>query len=51
MLFVGCNEIDVLVCAEAIGDMSVCYILDGILGLFGAILTILYCRLKVRPTE
>lgn len=47
----GCDDVDVLVCAEAVGDMSVCYILDGILVLFGAILTILYFRLKVRPTE
>lgn len=51
VLFVGCNDIDVLVCAEAFGDMGVCYILDGILVLFGAILTILYFRLKVRATE
>uniref|UniRef100_A0A3Q3JJI5 Uncharacterized protein n=1 Tax=Monopterus albus TaxID=43700 RepID=A0A3Q3JJI5_MONAL len=36
--------------AEAIGDMSICYILDGILILYGIILTVLYCRLRVRQT-
>uniref|UniRef100_A0A3Q2CG11 Fc receptor gamma-chain n=1 Tax=Cyprinodon variegatus TaxID=28743 RepID=A0A3Q2CG11_CYPVA len=30
------------------GDMVVCYILDGVLILYGIILTILYCRLRVR---
>uniref|UniRef100_A0A3Q3LF25 Fc receptor, IgE, high affinity I, gamma polypeptide like n=1 Tax=Mastacembelus armatus TaxID=205130 RepID=A0A3Q3LF25_9TELE len=38
-------------CAEAFGDMFVCYILDGILILYGIILTVLYCRLKVRHTH
>ncbi|TKS79459.1 High affinity immunoglobulin epsilon receptor subunit gamma Fc receptor gamma-chain [Collichthys lucidus] len=33
-------------CAEAIGDMGICYILDGILIVYGIILTILYCRLR-----
>lgn len=37
-------------CTEALGDMSVCYILDGILILYGIILTVLYCRLRVRQT-
>ncbi|XP_041658476.1 Fc receptor, IgE, high affinity I, gamma polypeptide like [Cheilinus undulatus] len=36
-------------CAEAIGDMGICYILDGILILYGIILTVLYCRLRVAP--
>uniref|UniRef100_A0A672ILW8 Uncharacterized protein n=1 Tax=Salarias fasciatus TaxID=181472 RepID=A0A672ILW8_SALFA len=30
------------------GDMNTCYILDGILVLYGIILTVLYCRLRVR---
>ncbi|XP_073347324.1 Fc receptor, IgE, high affinity I, gamma polypeptide like isoform X1 [Pagrus major] len=38
-------------CAEALGDMSVCYILDGILILYGIILTILYCRLRVSSAK
>lgn len=49
-VIVGSVESDVLVCTEAMGDMNVCYILDGILVLFGAVLTILYCRLRVRQT-
>lgn len=40
----------VFVCAEAAGDMNVCYILDGVLILYGIILTVLYCRLRVRPS-
>uniref|UniRef100_A0A8C9ZX13 Uncharacterized protein n=1 Tax=Sander lucioperca TaxID=283035 RepID=A0A8C9ZX13_SANLU len=35
---------------EAIGEMNVCFILDGILILYGVILTVLYCRLRVRYT-
>ncbi|KAM9349548.1 Fc receptor, IgE, high affinity I, gamma polypeptide like isoform 2-T2 [Symphorus nematophorus] len=38
-------------CAEALGDMSVCYILDGILILYGIILTVLYCRLRMSPAK
>ncbi|XP_076601419.1 Fc receptor, IgE, high affinity I, gamma polypeptide like isoform X2 [Chaetodon auriga] len=38
-------------CVEAIGDMSVCYILDGILILYGIILTVLYCRLRMSPAN
>lgn len=34
--------------AEALGDPQICYILDSILFLYGIILTLLYCRLKVR---
>nr|XP_043899639.1 Fc receptor, IgE, high affinity I, gamma polypeptide like [Solea senegalensis] len=30
--------------------MSICFILDGILILYGIILTVLYCRLRVRQT-
>uniref|UniRef100_A0A3P9MV76 Fc receptor, IgE, high affinity I, gamma polypeptide like n=1 Tax=Poecilia reticulata TaxID=8081 RepID=A0A3P9MV76_POERE len=36
---------------EAAGDMNVCYILDGVLILYGIILTVLYCRLRVRPVK
>lgn len=43
-------NVDVFLCAEAIGDMNVCFILDGILILYGVILTVLYCRLRVRQT-
>lgn len=50
IIFTGQDESDVFVCAEAIYDMSVCYILDGVLVLFGAILTILFCRLRVRQS-
>ncbi|XP_070829882.1 Fc receptor, IgE, high affinity I, gamma polypeptide like [Chaetodon trifascialis] len=38
-------------CVEAIGDMSICYILDGILILYGIILTVLYCRLRMSPAN
>lgn len=34
--------------SEALGDPQICYILDSILFLYGIILTLLYCRLKVR---
>ncbi|XP_030015460.1 Fc receptor, IgE, high affinity I, gamma polypeptide like isoform X1 [Sphaeramia orbicularis] len=30
-----------------IGDMNICYILDGVLILYGLILTALYCRLRI----
>uniref|UniRef100_A0A3Q0RWF3 Fc receptor, IgE, high affinity I, gamma polypeptide like n=1 Tax=Amphilophus citrinellus TaxID=61819 RepID=A0A3Q0RWF3_AMPCI len=30
--------------------MDICFILDGILILYGIILTVLYCRLRVRQT-
>ncbi|XP_015255037.1 PREDICTED: high affinity immunoglobulin epsilon receptor subunit gamma-like isoform X2 [Cyprinodon variegatus] len=36
---------------EPAGDMVVCYILDGVLILYGIILTILYCRLRMRPSN
>lgn len=42
---------DLCLCAEAFKEMNVCYILDGILVLYGLILTILYCRLRVRQTH
>ncbi|XP_071348478.1 Fc receptor, IgE, high affinity I, gamma polypeptide like [Trachinotus anak] len=32
---------------EATGDMNICFILDGILILYGIILTALYCRLRM----
>ncbi|XP_032089668.1 high affinity immunoglobulin epsilon receptor subunit gamma [Thamnophis elegans] len=32
--------------AEALQESQICYILDGILFLYGIILTVLYCRLK-----
>uniref|UniRef100_A0A3P8U0P8 Fc receptor, IgE, high affinity I, gamma polypeptide like n=1 Tax=Amphiprion percula TaxID=161767 RepID=A0A3P8U0P8_AMPPE len=35
---------------DFLGNMSLCYILDGILILYGIILTVLYCRLRVRCT-
>ncbi|XP_064783586.1 Fc receptor, IgE, high affinity I, gamma polypeptide like isoform X1 [Oncorhynchus masou masou] len=36
--------------AEAqVPDGKVCYILDGILVIYGVILTILYCRLRMHP--
>ncbi|XP_039671953.1 Fc receptor, IgE, high affinity I, gamma polypeptide like isoform X1 [Perca fluviatilis] len=38
-------------CAEAISDMNVCFILDGILILYGVILTVLYCRLRMGPAK
>ncbi|XP_035527435.1 Fc receptor, IgE, high affinity I, gamma polypeptide like isoform X1 [Morone saxatilis] len=38
-------------CREAIGDMNICYILDGILILYGIILTVLYCRLRMSPAK
>ncbi|XP_068587342.1 Fc receptor, IgE, high affinity I, gamma polypeptide like [Cebidichthys violaceus] len=38
-------------CAEAVGDMNVCYILDGILIFYGIILTVLYCRLRMTPSN
>ncbi|KAM9719082.1 Fc receptor, IgE, high affinity I, gamma polypeptide like, partial [Menidia menidia] len=37
--------------AEARADMNLCYILDGILILYGIILTVLYCRLKMSPAS
>uniref|UniRef100_A0A3B5KDU1 Uncharacterized protein n=1 Tax=Takifugu rubripes TaxID=31033 RepID=A0A3B5KDU1_TAKRU len=47
IVLAGSFLIDAFVCAEAMDDMCVCYILDGILVLYGVILTILYCRLRV----
>ncbi|XP_060940547.1 Fc receptor, IgE, high affinity I, gamma polypeptide like [Limanda limanda] len=35
--------------AGIIEDMNICYILDGILILYGLILTVLYCRLRMVP--
>ncbi|KAF3698674.1 High affinity immunoglobulin epsilon receptor subunit gamma Fc receptor gamma-chain [Channa argus] len=37
--------------AEAVEDMTICYILDGILILYGIILTVLYCRLRKQPAD
>ncbi|XP_005880530.1 PREDICTED: high affinity immunoglobulin epsilon receptor subunit gamma [Myotis brandtii] len=34
--------------AEALGEPQICYILDAILFLYGIILTLLYCRLKIQ---
>ncbi|XP_014338231.1 high affinity immunoglobulin epsilon receptor subunit gamma isoform X2 [Bos mutus] len=34
--------------AAALGEPQLCYILDAILFLYGIVLTLLYCRLKVR---
>lgn len=47
---VSCGGRDASVLAEALGDMSLCYVLDGILVFYGVVLTILYCRLRVRPS-
>ncbi|XP_051266622.1 Fc receptor, IgE, high affinity I, gamma polypeptide like isoform X2 [Dicentrarchus labrax] len=38
-------------CSEAIEDMNICYVLDGILILYGIILTVLYCRLRMSPAK
>ncbi|CAJ1072859.1 Fc receptor%2C IgE, high affinity I, gamma polypeptide like isoform X2 [Xyrichtys novacula] len=38
-------------CTEATGDMNYCYILDGILILYGIILTILYCQLRMGKSK
>lgn len=40
-----------VLCAGATGDMNICYVLDGVLILYGIILTALYCRLRVRPPK
>ncbi|KAF7474906.1 high affinity immunoglobulin epsilon receptor subunit gamma [Marmota monax] len=34
--------------AEALGEPQLCYILDAILFLYGIVLTLLYCRLKIQ---
>ncbi|XP_054662112.1 high affinity immunoglobulin epsilon receptor subunit gamma [Grus americana] len=34
--------------AEALMEPEVCYILDAILFLYGVVLTVLYCRLKLQ---
>ncbi|KAM3604842.1 uncharacterized protein V6R79_016935 [Siganus canaliculatus] len=36
---------------EAFGDMNTCYILDGVLILYGVVLTVLYCRLRMNQTN
>ncbi|MFT7815235.1 high affinity immunoglobulin epsilon receptor subunit gamma-like [Arapaima gigas] len=41
--FVGMNVVSV----EAVNHTSVCYALDAILFLYGIILTVLYCRVKM----
>ncbi|XP_034019925.1 high affinity immunoglobulin epsilon receptor subunit gamma isoform X2 [Thalassophryne amazonica] len=33
--------------AEALTDPQICYILDGILFVYGIVLTALYCRIKI----
>lgn len=37
--------------SAALGEPQLCYILDAILFLYGIVLTLLYCRLKVRPGD
>ncbi|XP_065607615.1 high affinity immunoglobulin epsilon receptor subunit gamma [Cyrtonyx montezumae] len=32
--------------AEALAEPELCYVLDGVLFLYGIVLTVLYCRLK-----
>ncbi|KAM9688143.1 high affinity immunoglobulin epsilon receptor subunit gamma [Trichechus inunguis] len=34
--------------AEALGEPQLCYVLDAILFLYGIVLTLLYCRLKIQ---
>ncbi|KAM8816619.1 high affinity immunoglobulin epsilon receptor subunit gamma [Rhynchonycteris naso] len=34
--------------AVALGEPQLCYILDAILFLYGIVLTLLYCRLKIQ---
>ncbi|XP_007945996.1 high affinity immunoglobulin epsilon receptor subunit gamma [Orycteropus afer afer] len=34
--------------AAALGEPQLCYILDAILFLYGLVLTLLYCRLKIQ---
>uniref|UniRef100_A0A8C1LR02 Fc receptor, IgE, high affinity I, gamma polypeptide like n=1 Tax=Cyprinus carpio TaxID=7962 RepID=A0A8C1LR02_CYPCA len=36
---------------EAVTNATVCYILDGILIVYGIVLTVLYCRLKKREGD
>ncbi|XP_068427210.1 LOW QUALITY PROTEIN: Fc receptor, IgE, high affinity I, gamma polypeptide like [Clinocottus analis] len=40
-----------VLCAEAVGDMNICYVLDGILIFYGIVLTVLYCRLRMTPPK
>ncbi|NP_001290693.1 high affinity immunoglobulin epsilon receptor subunit gamma [Esox lucius] len=35
--------------AAALAEPQICYILDGILFVYGIILTVLYCRIKMSP--
>uniref|UniRef100_A0A452EQT0 Fc epsilon receptor Ig n=1 Tax=Capra hircus TaxID=9925 RepID=A0A452EQT0_CAPHI len=37
--------------AAALAEPQLCYILDAILFLYGIVLTLLYCRLKVRQGQ
>ncbi|XP_034532737.1 high affinity immunoglobulin epsilon receptor subunit gamma isoform X2 [Notolabrus celidotus] len=37
--------------AAALAEPQVCYILDGILFLYGIILTALYCRIKIHQAK
>ncbi|XP_061816335.1 high affinity immunoglobulin epsilon receptor subunit gamma [Nerophis lumbriciformis] len=37
--------------AEALGECELCYVLDGILFVYGIILTALYCRLKISSAK
>ncbi|XP_054656132.1 high affinity immunoglobulin epsilon receptor subunit gamma [Dunckerocampus dactyliophorus] len=37
--------------ADALAEPEICYVLDGILLLYGIILTALYCRLKIRSAK
>ncbi|XP_045921788.1 high affinity immunoglobulin epsilon receptor subunit gamma isoform X2 [Micropterus dolomieu] len=34
-------------CAAGLAEPQICYVLDGILFLYGIILTALYCRIKI----
>ncbi|XP_077086597.1 Fc receptor, IgE, high affinity I, gamma polypeptide like [Siphateles boraxobius] len=37
--------------SQSDSDGSVCYILDGILVVYGVVLTVLYCRLKMSSSH
>ncbi|KAL4657244.1 high affinity immunoglobulin epsilon receptor subunit gamma-like [Arapaima gigas] len=37
--------------ADALEEAKICYILDGILFVYGIVLTVLYCRLKMKSSS
>ncbi|XP_006004948.1 high affinity immunoglobulin epsilon receptor subunit gamma [Latimeria chalumnae] len=48
ILFVACVNFGV---ADALKEPEICYVLDAILFLYGIVLTVLYCRLKVQSRQ